>query len=169
MICCAMRAGAQVTNVSLQASGLTCSLCSKSVLSALQKVSFVDKVDVNIKDQQYLLSFKPGAAISFDALEKAVEDAGFSVAVFKVTAHFDYAALRKDEHLSIGDLSVHFLNASGQSLNGNASFTIVDKGYTSAKNFRKYSALTKMDCVQTGYAASCCDRKKAQRIYHAII
>lgn len=79
-------AQAQFSKVSLQASGLTCSMCSKAVKNALEKVPFVEKVMVDIKNQQYNLSFKEGAVLDFDALSKAVEDAGFSVASMKVTA-----------------------------------------------------------------------------------
>ena len=49
------------------------------------KVAFVEKVQVDIKNQQYNMTLKQGAVIDFDALSKAVEDAGFSVASFKVT------------------------------------------------------------------------------------
>lgn len=160
---------AQVTRVSLQASGLTCSMCSKAVQNALQKVSFVDKVQVDIKNQQYNLSFRDSAAIDFDALVKAVEDAGFSVASFQVTANLSDLRLQKDEHVRIGSQYFHFLNASGQELNGPATFTVVDKSYT--KNYKKFSSLSKMECVRTGRSASCCAKANAQssRIYHVII
>jgi copper chaperone CopZ len=75
MIALLLAAGAQaqVSRVSLQASGLTCSMCSKAVKNALEKVSFVDKVQVDIKNQQYNLSFKEGSTVDFDALSGAVE------------------------------------------------------------------------------------------------
>src|SRR5690349_24933535 len=95
-------ASAQFSKASLQASGLTCSMCSKAVKLALEQVSFVDKVQVDIKNQQYNLSFKNGEAIDFDALSKAVEDAGFSVAKFNVVAHVDNVVLEKDKHIQIG-------------------------------------------------------------------
>src|SRR4051812_48315307 len=78
---------AQFTKASLQASGLTCSMCSKAVLKALQKVPFVETVDVDLKKQEYNMAFKNGAAVDFDALSKAVEDAGFSVSSLNVTAN----------------------------------------------------------------------------------
>src|SRR6059058_3163365 len=84
-----LNAHAQVEKVSLQASGLTCSMCSKAVYNALAKVPFVNKVDVDIKDQRYDISFKDGATVDFDALSKAVSDAGFSVAKFTVTANLN--------------------------------------------------------------------------------
>jgi copper chaperone CopZ len=49
---------AQFSKASLQASGLTCSMCSKAVKNALEKVDFVEKIQVDIKNQQYNLEFK---------------------------------------------------------------------------------------------------------------
>lgn len=163
---------AQVTGVSLQAGGLTCSMCSKAVLSALQKVSFVDKVAVDMKTQEYNISFKDTAAVDLDALRKAVENAGFSVISFGVTANVHELPLQKDHHLQIGRQYFHFLNATGQQVNGTIHFTVVDKSFTSAKNFRKYSGMTTMQCMQTGTAASCCPNDglpEQTRVYHAII
>jgi len=167
----ALSSHAQVSKASLQASGLTCSMCSKAVLNALQKVPFVDKVQVDIKNQTYNMSFKESETPDFDALAKAVEDAGFSVANFKVTVDAPNIKLQKDEHIQIGNQYFHFLNATGQQLNGSTTFTIVDKSFTTAKNYKKYSSLSKKECVQTGRMASCCtkDGSTGTRIYHAII
>jgi copper chaperone CopZ len=163
---------AQITKVSLQASGLTCSMCSKAVKSALEEVGFVEKVQVDIKNQQYNLTFKEGSAINLDALSKAVEDAGFSVAALKVTAAVAGVAVAKDEHVKIGDHYFHFLNAKTGQLNGNATFSIVDKSFVSDKEAKKWSSTSKMQCVQTGRAAACCTSDgvaEQARVYHAIM
>jgi copper chaperone CopZ len=173
MIALLLAAGAQaqVSRVSLQASGLTCSMCSKAVKNALEKVSFVDKVQVDIKNQQYNLSFKEGSTVDFDALSGAVEGAGFSVASLKVTAQLPEAGtLKKDEHLQIGDQTFHFLNAANQPVSGTVTFSLVDKNFVPAKEYKKWSAQSKMACVKTGRMASCCSKGKAEsRIFHAII
>lgn len=165
-------AQAQVTRASLQASGLTCSMCSKAVKQALDGVSFVEKVQVDIKNQQYNLTFKPGAVVDFDALSQAVKDAGFSVAALKVTARVDGLTAQKDEHLKIGSQYFHVLNASGQSLSGETTFSIVDRDFVSAKESKKWSTASKMACVKTGHAASCCAKDALaakSRVYHVII
>ncbi|RYY62691.1 MAG: copper chaperone [Chitinophagaceae bacterium] len=163
-------AHAQVVRVSLQASGLTCSMCSKAVKNALEGVSFVEKVQVDIKNQQYNLTFKEGQTVDFDVLAKAVEDAGFSVASLLVTAQLPApATLHKDEHVAVGGQTVHFLNGDGQSLSGTVSFHLVDKAFTSAKEHKKWSARSSMACVKTGRMAPCCQKGSETRIYHAII
>lgn len=171
LIVAGVNAQAQITKASLQASGLTCSMCSKAVKSALEELSFVEKVQVDIKNQQYNISFKDGQAFEVDDLQKAVSDAGFSIAKLNITAKVEEKQLKKDEHLKIGNHTFHFLNAANQTINGEATFTVVDKNFVSAKDFKKYSALTKMECVKTGKMASCCSSFKDQpaRIYHVII
>lgn len=165
------QANAQFSKASLQASGLTCSMCSKAVKMALEKVGFIDKVQVDIKNQQYNLIFKD-RNVNLDLLSKAVEDAGFSVASLKVTADFKNVKLKKDEHLKIGEYYFHFLNGNEQMLNGSKVISIVDKHFVSARDFKKYSSSSKMSCVQTGKAGNCCIKENIaaqSRIYHVII
>jgi copper chaperone CopZ len=167
-----LMAEAQITKASLTASGLTCSMCSKAVKEALEEVSFVEKVQVDIKNQRYNLSFKSDASVDLDALGKAVEDAGFSVASLSVTTNVPDVKVEKDKHIKIGGHYFHFLNAAGQQLNGTATLKVVDKQFVSAKEFKKYSAASKMECVQTGKAAACCEADKVEaqaRVYHVII
>lgn len=164
-------AHAQFSKASLQASGLTCSMCSKAVKMALEKVPFVETIKVDIKNQQYNLTFKPGSEVSFDELSKAVEDAGFSVASLKVTAAVNNLQVQKDAHVEIGGHNFHFLNSNGKALQGDVVFSVVDKSFVSAKDFKKYASMTKMACVQTGRMAKCCTKEGAaeERIYHVII
>ena len=163
---------AQVTGVSLQASGLTCSLCSKAINKALGSLDFVDRVDANIKNATFDVSFKPGSNIDFDKMKKKVEDAGFFVARFTATIHFDHVAVENDEHVIIGDRAFHFLNVKGQVLNGDKTVRLLDKGFVSAKEYKKNSSFTKMECYKTGVAAPCCAKDNLQvgkRIFHVTI
>jgi len=164
-----LQGSAQVQKVSLEASGLTCSMCSKAVKEALEAVPFVSKVQVDIKNQRYHLSFHPGSAVDFDALAGAVTEAGFSVSKFTVTADMEAVKLQKDQHIQMGNSVVHFLNASGQQVSGATSFSIVDRDFVSPKEFKKLSGLSQMSCVQTGKPASCCPAAPETRIYHAMM
>ena len=163
---------AQFTKASLQASGLTCAMCSKAVKVALEKVPFVQEVKVDIKNQQYNLVFKKGNNVDFDALSKAVEDAGFSVASFKATGDFSNVKAVKDSHAEVAGLNLHFLNGNNEELTGEKTITIVDKNFLSAKEFKKYASASKHACVQTGKADACCTKEGVaanSRVYHVII
>ena len=163
---------AQVLSVNLQASGLTCSLCSNSINKSLQKLEFVSKVEPNIKNSSFNISFKPGSKIDFDQLKKKVEDAGFSVAKFNATIHFDKVAVNNDEHVVIGNTVFHFLNINKQTLNGDKTIQLLDKGFVTAKEYKKNSMFTKMECYKTGVAGPCCAKDNlpaGKRIFHVTI
>ena len=171
-VLCTFGTNAQVTKVNLQASGLTCSMCSNAINKSLKTVDFVDKVMANIKTSTFEISFKPGAKISFDQLKKKVEDAGFSVANMTAMVNFDNVKAGKDQHIIYDGLTLHLLNANGETLNGIKAVQVVDRGYVSSKEFKKNQLYTKMDCYKTGVAGSCCTKEKAaegSRIYHVTI
>ncbi|MCW3093932.1 MAG: heavy metal transporter [Ferruginibacter sp.] len=71
-------AGAQLTKVSLQASGLTCSMCSNSVYKSLKTIPFVDKIEPNIKTSTFEITFKQNSNVNFNMLRDKVEDAGYA-------------------------------------------------------------------------------------------
>ena len=153
---------AQVKNVTIQASGLTCSMCSNSIFKALKTLDFVDKVDANIKTSSFEIAFKPNAVVDFDKLKAKVEDAGFFVANFTVTYRFDNLAISNDRHINVGNSVFHFLNVKDAVLSGDKKLRLLDKGFVSAKEFKKNSSLTKMACYKTG-------EENKKRIFHVTI
>ncbi|HEX7902857.1 MAG TPA: heavy-metal-associated domain-containing protein [Chitinophagaceae bacterium] len=165
-------AQAQFTKATLQATGLTCAMCSKAINNALQAVPFIESVKSDIKNSAFNIVFKSGATVDIDAIKNAVEDAGFSVGSLKLTGNFNEMKVTNDEHVQIGNTSFHFLDVKDQVLNGERSITVVDKNFVTAKQFKKISSSTKMSCVQTGKAASCCTKEGVPanaRIYHVTI
>lgn len=163
---------AQFSKASLQATGLTCAMCSNAINKALQKVPFVESVRSDIKNSSFSIVFKEGQDIDIDALKKAVEDAGFSVGSLKLTGNFSELKVEKDKHIKIGNENFHFLNGEGQSVNGEQVITVVDKNFITEKQFKKIAGGTKMNCVLSGKASSCCIKDgmaEGERVYHVII
>jgi copper chaperone CopZ len=168
----ALVGNAQFRSANLQAAGLTCAMCTKAINKALEQVPFIQDVKADIQSSSFLVNFKEGAAVDFDVLKKAVEDAGFSVAKLKLTGDFSQVAIENDAHVQIGDKTFHFLNIKSQTLQGEKVITLVDKDFVSAKEYKKYSAATGMGCVKTGRAQSCCTKDGIAadtRIYHVTI
>ena len=132
-------AASQVSKVSLQASGLTCSMCSNAINKALRSLDFVDKVDANIKTSTFEMSFKPNSKVDFDKLKKKVEDAGFFVARFTATMQFDNVKIKSNEAVTIGDKTLRFVNVKEQTLNGTKPIKVIDKGFVSSKEYKKNS------------------------------
>jgi copper chaperone CopZ len=153
---------AQVKSVSIQASGLTCSMCSNSIFKALKTLDFVDQVEPNIKNSTFNITFKTGAHVDFDKLKGKVEDAGFFVANFTVVMNVENLAISNDTHVNVGNDVFHFLNVKDKVLSGDQAVRFVDKGFVSSKEFKKNSSLTKMTCYKTG-------EENGKRIFHVTI
>jgi copper chaperone CopZ len=165
-------ASAQVTSVSLQASGLTCSMCSNAINKSLKTIDFVDKVEANIKNSTFDISIKPGAKVDFDKLKKKVEDAGFFVARLDATMNFDNVSVVNDEHVTIDGNTFHFLASKEQTLNGSKTVRLLDKGFVPAKEYKKNARYTTMECYKTGLAGGCCAKEgltAGSRIFHVSI
>jgi len=163
---------AQFKQANLQASGLTCSMCSKAIYKALSAVPFVEKVDSDIKNSAYNIIFKNNINIDFDALKNAVTGAGFSVAKLTITANFDNVKVQNDAHVIVQGKTLHFLNVPNQTLSGSKTFTVVDKNFATAKEYKKFGQFTTMKCYQTGTMESCCAKKDGAtgtRVYHVTI
>lgn len=163
---------AQFKEARLVASGLTCAMCSNAIYKSLQKLPFAGNITSNIKESAFNITFKENAKADFDVIKKAVEDAGFFVADLTVTATFTNDKIGNDAHVEVDGKTLHFLNVKSQTLNGDHTFKVVDKKFTSDKNYKKYASSTKMECVKTGTMQSCCSSAGAEageRIYHVTI
>lgn len=131
----------QVTGVSLKTSGLTCSMCSNAINKALKTLGCVDKVDADISNYTFEISFKEGSEIDFDRIKSKVEGAGFSVAGFTAMMRFKNEQLSSDSAVKVGSMTIYFLNPPATVLNGTHQVKILNKGYVSAKEFRKKNIL----------------------------
>jgi len=172
MIVVTMSSQAQFTKATLQATGLTCAMCSNAINKALLQVPFVESVKSDIKNSAFNIAFKQGQTVEIDALRKAVEDAGFSVGNLKMTGNFNEVKIENDKHIEIGNSTFHFLNVNEQVLNGEQTIMVVDKNFLTARQFKKFSSASKMSCVQTGKAGSCCVKDGIAadaRVYHVTI
>ena len=127
----------QVSKVSLQASGLTCSMCSNSILKSLKTIPFVDKIKPNIKTSTFEITFKPGSHVDFNKLKDKVEDAGYAVAKFVATISCKNVRVKTNETVKIGSITFQFLNIKDQSLNGEKQVRIVNKGFVPIKEYKK--------------------------------
>jgi copper chaperone CopZ len=130
-------AHAQVKSVSLQASGLTCSMCSNAINKALKTLDFVEKVNADIKSYTFEIFFKSNSAVDFDLIRKSVEKAGFSVCAFNAIIHFDDVPVQLNQPVIIQNKTLVFLNTKKLVLSGDKQIKVVDKDFISAKEYKK--------------------------------
>lgn len=163
---------AQFSSANLQASGLTCALCSRAINKSLAQLPFVASVTADIKTSSFLVVFKKNTEPDIDALRRGVEDAGFSVAKLQITGLFKKLSVKNDTHLVINGRIFHFLHINQQELDGVKELTVVDKNFLLPKEFKKYASASVMTCVQSGKAENCCKKEGVaanSRIYHVTI
>jgi copper chaperone CopZ len=162
----------QFKKASLHASGLTCAMCQKATYESLASLPFVDKIDTDLDNTTFILSFKSGVPVDIDAIKAKVEDAGFSVAKLVMTADFNGISVKNDTHIPFAGSTLHFMDVKAQTLSGEQQLTVIDKDFVSSKQFKKFSTATSMSCYQTGKMSDCCKpegAKAAGRIYHVTI
>ena len=165
-------ASAQITRATLQATGLTCAMCSNAINKALEKVPFVESVRSDIKNSAFNMVFRNGSTVDIDALKEAVEGAGFSVGSLKITGNFSEQQLSADHHFRVGELNFHFLGTEGKLISGEQTLTILDKDFVTAKEFKKLKSSTRHACYEAGTAGSCCISEgiaEGERVYHVRI
>lgn len=165
-----LRVAAQPVSATLVASGLTCSMCSKAIFKALEKVPYVSSVEVDIEKSSYTVNFKPGTDIEPDEMKKAVEDAGFFVASLQLSVKMDGVPVKNDAHVTLGGATYHFVKVAEKTINGDVNLTLIDKNYLPAKARKKYDKYTNMKCYETGVVQACCAHGgKTNRIYHVTL
>ena len=127
----------QVTKVSMQASGLTCSMCSNAINKSVKTLPFVEKVMADIQTSTFEITFKQGTKVDFDKLKTKVEDAGFFVSKFVATVDFNNTPVKPNQPVSIEGNTFHFVNTKEGVLNGAKPVRILNKGFVSSKEFKK--------------------------------
>jgi copper chaperone CopZ len=129
---------AQIKSGTLQASGLTCSMCNLSVLKSLQTLSFIDSIVPNIETASYELTFGKNASINFEEIKKAVEKAGFSVAKLSFVVDLSVIEAVDENMFSIDGINYHIIDKTGlNNAQAAANFFITNKGYLSEKEFKR--------------------------------
>lgn len=163
---------AQVRKMYLQASGLTCSMCSNAINKSLSSLEGVSSVKANIRTSSFEIALSEGSAVSFDQIRKKVEDAGFFVAALEASVLFTHARAANDTHARVAGTVFHFLHVREQDLDGEFRIKVLDKGFVTAKEFKKGNAYTAMECYRTGVAGTCCSSyglTPGERIYHVTL
>jgi copper chaperone CopZ len=149
---------AQVSTAKLQATGLTCALCSNAINKALQELPFVESVESIIKESAFAIQYKKGQSIKPDLISGAVEDAGFFVGELLLTAELDNLTINENGRFILAGNSYHLLESNLNKLDGKITFRLLDKSFLTEKAFKKVARLVDDSCSQTG-----------NRIYHVAL
>lgn len=123
-----MNGQSQLVKIELQANGLTCSMCSLSIQKQLQTIHEVDSIYTNIETSTYFIILKNNNNLTPNIFKEKVEKAGFFVGNFIATANID--VMDKNLYILIDDCKLN---------NTEVKFQVIDKGFVTAKEFKKLS------------------------------
>jgi len=132
----ALTTNAQITKVSLRASGLTCSMCSNSINKALKTIDYVKAVDTDLKTYTFDVVFKPGAVVDLDRIKTKVENAGFTVSALVATVNFANVKVTDNQSVKIEGNTFYIENSKEQLLDGIKQVKILDKGFVSPWDYK---------------------------------
>ncbi len=130
---------AQFTKAELRADGLTCSLCSNATYKQLKTLDFIDSIGMDLDHATFLLYFNKDKTVDFEKIRNKVEFAGFTVGMLKATYTFNNFTVDTSHCFNMAGAVFCFINANTQTLNGEAELQIVDAGFISKKEYKKYA------------------------------
>ena len=144
-------AKAQISKAELIANGLTCSMCSMATYNQLKTIPFLDSIDTDVEHTKFILYFNPEKNFDLKLIKTKVEDAGFSVGSLVLFMKFDNVSVEDDFHYIVGDITYHFMDTKKQTLNNIRQVKVIDKGFVSDKEYKKYLKLaSKYPCYKAG-------------------
>jgi len=144
---------AQVTGARLQASGLTCALCAKSIFTNLSALPFVDSVDTDLEAAAFLIKFKRDKDVDPKLLRKKVEDAGFFVSELTLEMILRQQSLTNDVEVVSSGSTYQFVGVKSGIADGMLKVQLIDKGFLSAKEHKKLASVAKQDQDQDFYSS----------------
>ena len=137
MLVSSLMSNAQIKEAKLQASGLTCSMCSNSIHKALEKLSFVQNVDSDVETSVFTIQFKKDKKADIKAVQKAVKKAGFSVSDFVMTIKFNNVAVKNNSKFVIAKDQFYVVNTTARTLDGLVELRLLDKDFMTKKAYKK--------------------------------
>ena len=156
----------EVTNVAMQVTGLTCSMCSQATETSLRSLNYVGNVTPDLNKNMFVLTFKDNKKVNFDQLNKKVKDAGFSIGKLEATINFNQVKVDENGQAVVGANVYRFDNVKNKVLNGPVKVNVIDKTFISNAVYKQKSASIKFDSYPTGTGII---NGKKTRIYHLSI
>ena len=136
---------AQLTKVEIVATGLTCSMCSNAINKQLKTLTDVEKVDIDLNSNTFIVFLKNNNRITPKILKDKVEDAGFFVGEMILFLPFKNQIISENLTVYSPEMSFIFIDSKVKPSNGELKLQVLDKGYLTSKAFKKIAKLLKRD------------------------
>ena len=123
---------AQIAKAEIQATGLTCSMCSNAINKQLKSLAEVENVEIDLNSNTFTVTLKANNNVNPDFFKENVEKAGFFIGSLVLTV----------EPKTIAQKPYLVLDGKTNSARP-IEVQVLDKGYVTDKTFKKLSKLYK--------------------------
>jgi copper chaperone CopZ len=123
----------QITKVEIMATGLTCSMCSNAINKQLKTIAEVEKVDIDLNKNLFVVTLKTDNKLTPKTFKDKVEKAGFFIGSMVLSVNFANQNVEDNKQID----NYIFIDTKAQTLNGLAKVKVLDKGYVTAKEYKK--------------------------------
>jgi hypothetical protein len=106
----------------------------------LEQLSFVEKVEADIKSSSFTLTFRANNAVSPAKLKAAVEDAGFFVGELQLMGTWNQEPVERGASFVWDQQVFQFISSKTPALSKSFTCTVVGKGYLTEKSLKKIKA-----------------------------
>lgn len=127
----------QISKVEIVATGLTCSMCSKSINNQLKAIPEVDSINTDLNTNTFIVFLKKGTNIKPRTLKERVEKAGFFVGSMIATMTFDNLKIEDNSTFNKDGLNLIFVDPKTKILNGKIRLKILDRGFVTQKEYKR--------------------------------
>jgi copper chaperone CopZ len=131
----------QLQSATLQATGLTCSMCSKATFKKLQAIEGVQKITPDLDNTSFVLQFSPNNTTPIASIQKQVEAAGFSVGKLVLNYKIPATTIANNTAVAFKGGQLIFIETAATKKEGVVQLQVVNKGFITDKEFKKLQAL----------------------------
>ncbi len=149
----ALITNAQISKVEIMATGLTCSMCSNAINKQLKTITEVEKVDIDLNKNLFVVTLKADNKLTPKTFKDKVEKAGFFVGSMELSLNFANQSIEDNKQID----NYIFIDTKTQTLNGLAKVKVLDKGYVTAKEYKK---------LEKNYTKYLTYNKSSENVFH---
>ncbi len=129
-----LSSNAQINKVNIIATGLTCSMCSNAIYKKLQTLNGIDSITIDLNKNLFAVNLKPNHALSPSDFKNAIENAGFFIGSMILNVKLPIETIAIDNTKT----QYTYVNADKQNLSGEKQLKVLNKGFVTEKEFKKY-------------------------------
>lgn len=125
---------AQIKKADIQATGLTCSMCSNAIHKQLESMPQVAKITTDLNTNTFTVFLKENVEVRPVELKDAVEKAGFFVGSMNLTMKVDAEQIANSTLITGAGAFVFMDKRPSEQ---EAQYRVLDKGFVTQKEYRE--------------------------------